>query len=230
MVRTLTLLVPKVWGDVVDIKDRLEKSKFVQERVKLGAQLVFIQEQYFKQQPEEDKQGIKICEYLKSLKVEPVVKHTKDEDIIIYRHEPTTNMDAYIKKLLKADPTHMCFTFDDGFMRWLRKLAAEYKMTLAYLIMLLLNYGSALYHCSSTPAQFTPNAFKKIQEIKNHNIFFDAKIDKVLIQKIQVETYTNLDSCENLIINKNPTGNQPAGMSKNPTNTSQGKEKEFIAL
>lgn len=224
MAKGLSILFPKVWMDVTSIKDRHKKSEFIETRAKLGAQLVFLQEQYLKQG---DRKGINICEYLKSLKVEPAVKHTEKEDRIFYRYEPTTNMDKYIKQLLTADTIATTLRFDNDFMRWLRAVAKEHQLTLAYLVMLLLNYGSALYDCSRTPEQFPPDDFKKIQEIKNHYVIFEPETDKVTIQKIETQVYTSQDSFDDLI-NKVPAGSQdPQDMSKYASSTNHDR-KEYL--
>ena len=225
MAKAFSILIPQMWYNVTSIKDRCEKSYFIRDMAKLGAQLVFIQNQYLEKK---DDFGRDVCELIKSLKITPRINHTETEDIIYYHYEKTNDIDGYIKDLSKGETKTVCLSFEDGFKRWIVKAAKEYKFTSTYLLLLLLNYGTALHHSSlyENREMFHARAYDKIREIRNHIIHFSNKEDKVTLQKITSKLHINPNEIN--LINKIPAGDKPSRVTMSKTAQDKSRPSELI--
>ena len=195
------------------------KSETIERIAKLGAQILFVENMYVKDEKKYE-DGLIACNYLKNISVGVEVIPFKK---IRYAMTSTYDADKIIKTKLKGPKTKVCMTFEAGFARYVNWLSDYYGWSVSFAVTLLMQHGTALTNCLKDK-RYPPELLNEFEKITGYNVKYDPTGDNIILNKITGNTQINFKEI-------NPAGLSGLQvMSKNPTNTSQGKEKEFIAL
>lgn len=192
------------------------KSEIIQRLAKLGAQILFVENLYVKDEKKYEN-GLIACNYLKNMSVGVEVIPFKN---IRYRMESTFDAENIIKEKLKGPNIKVCMTFDPGFSRYLDFLKKEYKWSMSYSITLLLQYGTALTNCLKDTDHYSQLALSEFEKIKNYSVQYDPTGDNIILNKIVGNTQINFNEI-------NPAGSQDLQVMSKYTPSTRKDRKEY---